>query len=56
MHCNFAATKRIMTLEEWEIEQEDNDFMFRLGNQSKQRMEWPVVIWIEANMGMKFFL
>lgn len=42
-----------MTLEEWEIEQEDDDFMFRLGNLSKHRTGVPVVVWIEANMGMK---
>ena len=42
-----------MTLEEWKIEQEDDDFMFRLGNLSKHRTGLPVVVWIEANMGMK---
>ena len=42
-----------MTLEEWKIEQEDDDFMFRLGNLSKRRTGLPVVVWIEANMGMK---
>lgn len=39
-----------MTLEEWKIEQEDDDFMFRLGNVSKHRTGLPVVVWIEANM------
>lgn len=39
-----------MTLEEWKIEQEDDDFMFRLGNLSKHRTGLPVVVWIEANM------
>ena len=53
MCCNFVLEKRIMTLEEWEIEQEDEDFMFRLGNLSKRRTGLPVVVWIEANMGMK---
>ena len=42
-----------MTLEEWRKEQEDDDFMFRLGNLSKHRTGLPVVVWIEANMGMK---
>ena len=42
-----------MTLEEWKIEQEDDDFMFRLGNLSKHRTGLPVVVWIETNMGMK---
>ena len=42
-----------MTQEEWEKEQEDDDFMFRLGNLSKHRTGLPVVVWIEANMGMK---
>ena len=42
-----------MTLEEWKIEQEDDEFMFRLGNLSKRRTELPVVVWFEANMGMK---
>lgn len=42
-----------MTLEEWKIEQEDDDFMFRLGNVSKHRTGLPVVVWIEATMGMK---
>ena len=42
-----------MTLEEWKLEQEDDDFMFRLGNLSKHRTRLPVVVWIEANMGMK---
>lgn len=39
-----------MTLEEWKIEQENDDFMFRLGNLSKHRTGLPVVVWIEANM------
>ncbi|MBD5260412.1 MAG: hypothetical protein HDS46_06520 [Bacteroides sp.] len=42
-----------MTLEEWKIEQEDDDFMFRLANLSKHRTGLSVVVWIEANMGMK---
>lgn len=42
-----------MTLEEWKTEQADDDFMFRLGNLSKHRTGLPVVVWIEANMGMK---
>ena len=42
-----------MTLEEWKIEQKDDDFMFRLGNLSKHRTGLSVVVWIEANMGMK---
>ena len=42
-----------MTLEEWKIELEDDDFMFRLGNLSKHRTGLPVVVWIETNMGMK---
>ena len=42
-----------MTREEWKIEQEDDDFMFRLGNLSMHRTGLPVVVWIEANMGMK---
>ncbi len=42
-----------MTLEEWREEQEDDDFMFRLGNVSKHRTGLPAVIWIEANMDMK---
>ena len=42
-----------MTLEEWKIEQEDDDFMFRLGTLSKHRTGLSVVVWFEANMGMK---
>ena len=42
-----------MTLEEWNIEQEDNDFMFRLGSLSKHRTGLPVVVWIETNMDMR---
>ena len=42
-----------MTQEEWKIEQEDDDFMFRLAILSKHRTGLPVVVWIEANMGMK---
>lgn len=42
-----------MTLEEWKEEQEDDDFMFRLGNVSKHRTGLPAVVWIEANMDMK---
>lgn len=53
MFSTFAVTTRIMTLEEWKIEQEDDDFMFRLGNVSKHRTGLPAVVWIEANMGMK---
>ena len=40
-----------MTLEEWKIEQEDDDFMFRLGNLSKHRTGLPTVVWIEVGMG-----
>lgn len=42
-----------MTLEEWKIEKEDDDFMFRLGSVSKHRTGLPVVVWIEASMGME---
>ena len=53
MYSIFAVTKRFMTLEEWKIEQADDDFMFRLSSLSKHRTGLPVVVWIETNMGMK---
>lgn len=40
-----------MTLEEWKIEQKDDDFMFRLGNLSKHRTGLPTVVWIEVGTG-----
>ena len=42
-----------MTLEAWKTEQEDDDFIFRLGNLPKHRTGLPVIVWIEANMDMK---
>lgn len=40
-----------MTLEEWKAEQEDDDFMFRLGSLSQHRTGLPTVVWIEVGTG-----
>lgn len=45
-----------MTLEEWKLEQEDDNFMFRLGNLSKHRTGLPTVVWIEVSMGSEHVL
>lgn len=45
-----------MTLEEWKLEQEDDDFMFRLGSLSQHRTGLPTVVWIEVGTGSEHVL